>query len=200
MRSLWIAVAVLILGVGFLGLALAGVVRRLDELRREVEGLRRAQLIPPDVDPAGGLPVGSAAPTFEAAHEGGGRFSSSDLRGSPHLVVFADPTCEACEALVPDLLAAATAAEIPPTLVVGASGAVWPAGWTPAAGTQDRVGIVRDEGGRISRAFGSDFSPHVFVLDAGGSITAQGPAGTLAAVRELLRDADGIQIIPRDTE
>ena len=44
----------------------------------------------------------------------------------------------------------------------------------------------------------SDFSPHVFVVDAGGSITAQGPAGTLAAVQELLRDADGIEIIAGD--
>jgi AhpC/TSA family len=195
----WIAVVVLALGVGFLGLVLAGAVRRLDELRREVEELRRAPAIPPDlVHPGGGLPVGSAAPSFDATLEGGGTFSSSDLRGSPHLVVFADPTCEACDALVPELLAAATAAEIPPTLVVGASGAAWPAGWAPGQDTQDRVGVVRDDGGRIARAFASELSPHVFVVDAGGSITAQGPAGTLADVRELLRDAEGIEVIAGD--
>jgi peroxiredoxin len=196
---LWIVVFASILAVAFLGLVLAGAVRRLEELRDEVEDLRRAQVIVSDLDhPAGGLPVGSAAPKFEAPLEGGGRFSSSDLRGSLHLVVFADPSCAACDALVPDLLQAAATAEVPPAVVVGTAGDAWPARWIPRTGTEDRVGVVRDEGGRIARAFGSDFSPHVFVVDEGGSITAQGPAGTVAAVRELLRDAQGIQIIPTD--
>jgi len=194
---LWIAAVAAILTVVFLGLVLAGVVRRLDELRREVEELRRTQVALADVEhPEGGLPIGSAVPSFDAELETGGRFSSSNMKGSMHLVVFADPTCTACEGLVPPLLDSAAKGDVPPVVVVGMAGRVWPAGWMPAAGTEDRAGVVRDEGGRIARAFGSDFSPHVFVVDEGGSVTAQGPAGTLAAVRDLLRDAEGIQIIP----
>jgi hypothetical protein len=197
--ALWIALVVVVLAMAFLGLALAGVVRRLDDLRREVEDLRREHAGPVDLAyPLAGLPVGSAAPSFDAPREVGGRFSSSDLGGSAHLVVFADPTCEACDALVPDLLTAAEAGAVPPTLIVGRSGSAWPAGWMPAAEAQDRVGVVRDEGGRIARAFASDFSPHVFVVDEGGSVTAQGPAGSLAAVHALLRDAEGIRIIPAE--
>jgi hypothetical protein len=196
---LWIAAGLSILIVAFLALVLAGVVRRLEELRGEVEELRRTQIVASDVDhPEGGLAVGAAAPSFEAALEGGGHLSSSDLEGTTHLVVFADPSCTACDELVPDLLRAASAAEIPPAVVVGEAGRVWPARWMPEPGTEDRAGVVRDEGGRIASAFGSHFSPHVFVVDEGGSITAQGPAGTLRAVRELLRDAQGIQIIHGD--
>ena len=199
MTTLWIALVVVILAMAFLGLALAGAVRRLDELRREVEDLRREDAVPSDLTyPSAGLPVGAAAPSFDAPREAGGRFSSSDLGGSAHLVVFADPSCEACDALVPDLLRAAEAGAVPPTLIVGRSGSAWPAGWMPPADTEDRVGVVRDEGGRIARAFASDFSPHVFVVDEGGSITAQGPAGSLAAVHELLRDAEGIRILPAE--
>jgi hypothetical protein len=198
MTALWIAVVVLGALVAFLGLALAGVIRRLDELRRSVEEVRRADAASPDVELSAGLPVGSAAPSFRAPREGGGRFASSDLGGSLHLVLFADPSCEACDALVPELIRAAAAEDIPPTLVVGASGSAWPAGWMPPPDTEDRVGVVRDEGGGISRAFASAFSPHVFVVDEGGSITAQGPAGTLADVRLLLRDAESIRIVPSD--
>lgn len=199
MTLLWIAVCVSFVVVVFLALTLAGAVRRLDELRREVEELRREQVLVSGVDhPEGGLPVGAAAPSFEATLEGGGRFSSADLRGSTHLVVFADPSCSACDALVPDLLHAAAVAEIPPAVVVGMAGSVWPPRWMPQPGTEDRAGVVRDEGGRIASAFGSDFSPHVFIVDEGGSITAQGPAGTVAAVRELLDDAEGIQVIRTD--
>jgi hypothetical protein len=199
MTALWIAIVVLGLMVAFLGLALAGVTRRLDELRQNVEEVRRAETVRPDQEHlSAGLPVGSAAPSFKAPREGGGQFASSDLGGSLHLVIFADPSCEACDALVPDLIRAAVAADIPPSLVVGASGSAWPARWMPPPDTQDRVGVVRDEGGGISRAFASDFSPHVFVVDEGGSITGQGPAGTLADVQELIRDADGIRIVPTD--
>ncbi len=201
MTALWIVAVVSLLAAAFLGLALAGVVRRLDELRREVDDLRREQVVLAEAAHVeGGLPVGSTAPSFDAPLERGGRFSSSDLNGSAHLVVFADPTCEACEELVPGLLDAAADGAVPPVVIVGEAGKVWPAGWTPAEGTEDRVGVVRDEGGRIAAAFGSGFSPHVFVVDEGGFVTAQGSAGTLAAVRELLRDAEGIRIVPSEDE
>jgi hypothetical protein len=198
---LWVVAVAAILTVVFLGLVLAGVVRRLDELRREVEDLRRTQVALADVEhPEGGLPIGSAVPSFDAELETGGRFSSSDMKGARHLIVFADPTCTACDGLVPPLLEAAAKGDVPPVVVVGMAGRVWPAGWMPAAGTEDRAGVVRDEGGRIARAFRSDFSPHVFVVDEGGSVTAQGPAGSLASVRELLHDAEGIQIIHTEAD
>jgi hypothetical protein len=196
MTALWILVIAAFLVVAFLGLALAGVVRRLDELRTEVEQIRLEQgELAEAAHVEGGLPVGSAAPAFEAPLEGGGTLSSASLAGAAHLIVFADPTCEACEALVPDLLGAATGGDVPPVVIVGEAGKVWPGGWLPAPGSEDRAGVVRDEGGRIADAFASGFSPHVFVVDEGGFVTAQGSADSMAGVRELLRDAEGIRIV-----
>lgn len=196
MTALWILVIAAFLVVAFLGLALAGVVRRLDELRKEVDDIRREQVVLADAAHIeGGLPVGASAPAFEAPLESGGTLSSSALIGAAHLIVFADPTCESCEALVPDLLGAAADGAVPPVVVVGEAGKVWPAGWLPPAGSEDRAGVVRDEGGRIADAFASGFTPHVFVVDEGGFVTAQGSAETLAGVRALLRDAEGIRIV-----
>jgi len=47
----------------------------------------------------------------------------------------------------------------------------------------------------VSDAFRVDASPHVFVIDEGDAVVAQGGALTLADVEALVRGADGIRIV-----
>jgi hypothetical protein len=187
--ALWIAVAVLGVGIVFTALALAGAVRRIDELRKEMNALASATS---EIEhPASGLPVGSSAPAFEADRLDGERFASSELEGRKHLVVFAEPGCAACHVLVPDLVRAAT---LPPTVVsLGRGSEPWPDDWHPPAGAD--IAVVRDPDGTVAEAFHAGFTPHVFVIDEGGAVSAQGPADSLDAVRTLLREADAIQIV-----
>ena len=142
--------------------------------------------------PPSGLPVGAAAPVVEGERVGGGRWSSTEWAGRTHLVAFADPGCLACDDLVPGLVAGVVA----PTVVIGeAAAGSWPAEWRPPAGAEDRVVVLDDAVGVMAAAFGSGFTPHVFVIDEGGAVTAQGPADSLDAVRTLLRESEGIRIV-----
>jgi hypothetical protein len=199
--GLWVAVAVLGIALVFLALVLAAAVRRIDGLRAEVAALSE-RLDPPDglegglVHPASGLPVGAAAPVVEGERIDGGRWSSSAWAGRRHVVAFADPGCLACEDLVPALLEGAAAGEVPGTVVIGdASSGAWPATWSPPLGADDHVVVLADVGGEMAGAFDSGFTPHVFIVDEGGAVTAQGPADTLDAVRALVRESEGIRIV-----
>jgi hypothetical protein len=201
MTGLWIAVVVLALAVVFLALVLAAAVRRMDALRAEVAAMTE-RLDPADgaggglVHPPSGLPVGAAAPVVEGERVEGGRWSSSAWAGRRHVVAFADPGCLACEDLVPALLAAAAAGDVPGTVVVGAAApGAWPATWRSPSGADDRIVVLDDDDGAVAAAFDSGFTPHVFVVDEGGAVTAQGPADTLDAVRTLVRESEGIRIV-----
>ena len=55
--------------------------------------------------PEEGLPVGSSAPDFELPELGGERVSLSSLRsaGKPTVLIFTDPDCGSCNALLPEV-------------------------------------------------------------------------------------------------
>ena len=197
MTGLWIAVTALGLAVVFLALVMAAAVRRIDGLRAEVAALSE-RLDPPDgavtgvAHPPSGLPVGAEAPVVEGERLEGGRWSSAAWTGRKYLVAFADPGCLACDDLVPALVAGG----VVPTVVVGeADRGAWPVRWRPPSDAGDRVVVLADAGGEVAAAFDSGFTPHVFVIDEGGAVTAQGPADSLDAVRTLLRESEGIRIV-----
>jgi hypothetical protein len=183
----------LIAAVVFLGLALAGLVRTVDGLHRRLATLEASA---PVHDVPTGLSVGAAAPSFEARTPLGTSFRSAALAGRRHVVAFADPGCEACEHLVPDLLSGAEAGELPPcvVLIAGTDAGVW----TGPAGAEDRAILVLDPEAVVADAFGSAFTPHAFVIDEGGSVAAHGPAEDVTAVRGLLRQAEGVRIVRSD--
>ena len=186
-----VALGGLALLVAFMCLALAGAVRTLAELRRRVGALEAEALLR---DPAPGLPVGAPAPAFGGITPDGRRFHSTRLAGRRHLVALTEPGCEACDGLVPPLLAAAARDELPPVVAVVSNG--HPAAeWTPPRGSGDRADVVLDPDGAVANAFDSGYSPHVFVVDEGGSVAAQGPAGNVADVRALVSEAEGIRIV-----
>jgi hypothetical protein len=200
MTALWVVVAALTAGLVFLTLVLAGAVRRLDDLRREVQATNAlvAGLTPAETEHvASGLPVGVPAPAFEARRLDGAPFSSSIMAGSRHLVAFVDPGCVACDGLVPDLLRAAAAGEVPPAALVAPAADAWPERW--GAGDADRAVVLRDDGAVLD-GFRVGFTPQIFVLDEGGAVAAQGAADGMSAVRSLLREAEELRIVVPGTD
>lgn len=183
----WVVVALLAIAVVWLGLATVGLVREVSGLRAEVAALGslRAPLL---LD--GGLPVGAREPGWSIETDTG-RADVDTLAGQRHLVVFADAECESCAGLMPELARAAAAGAIPTAVVVGRAGDTVPATWR---GARVVAGTERDRS--VSEAFGVEVSPHVFVIDEGGAIVAQGGAVTLADVERLVHDAQGIRIVP----
>jgi hypothetical protein len=179
--------------IAFLALALAGLVRTVDGLRRRVAALEGSS---PIDHHSTALPVGAIAPGFEAETPERTAFRSGVLHGVRHVVAFADPGCESCHEVVPELLASSTAGELPPTIVVvtGTDATTWRT--TARAG--GRAVVVLDPGAGIADAFGSTYTPQAFVVDEGGSVAARGPIENVAAVRRLLRDAEGLRIVRTD--
>jgi hypothetical protein len=186
----WAVACVLLVAVGWLGLALVGAVREIAELRDRVDGVETSG------SPAhlgGGLAVGTPAPAWSITTPGGGVASSSAFAGRRHLLVFADASCRACDDLVPELVAAAGRGAVPPLAVIGRGDAgAAPEPWRAA---DVRVRIGSERGDEVSEAFGVDVSPFVFVVDEGGSVVARSGAATVDDVLRLVRDAEGVRIV-----
>jgi hypothetical protein len=186
----WVAIGVLAAVVLWLAFALAGAVRELAALRGRVAALEEETR---PVHLADGLPVGAAAPSWRLTERGGAAVSSSAMRGKRHLLLFADADCRACDALVPEVVGAASSDRLPPTVIVGRGAAsATPAAWVSHAG---RVIVGVEQGVEVSEAFRTEVSPHAFVIDEGGFVAAQGGPLTLDDVRALIADADGLRIV-----
>jgi hypothetical protein len=188
-----IVLAGLVAAVVFLGLTLAGLVRTVDGLHRRLATMEASA---PVQHPPAGLPVGAQAPAFDGRTARGSSFRSAALAGHRHVITFADPGCEACERLVPDLLSSAESGELPPCVVVIAGTDTGT--WTGPRGAEDRAILLLDPEALVADAFGSGFTPHSFVVDEGGSVAAQGLASDVSAVRRLLREAEGVHILRSD--
>ena len=187
----WLVLAVLAAVVAWLGLALVGAVRELGGLRERVDRLEASGAREPTRRAK--VPVGAVAPTWRIATPNGELVTSSTFEGRRHLVLFADAECRACEDLVPEAIAAASAGSIPPLAVIGRGDAAGtPARWR-ASDLRVRVGIER--GSEASSAFGVDVTPTVFLMDEGGSVVAKGQAATLEDVRDLIGGSEGVRIV-----
>jgi hypothetical protein len=183
----WIVVVVLFALVLWLGFALIALVRTQAGLRARIEDLEAA--ISP-IGLEGGLPVGRTAPDWEIATRDGGSLAAASLAGTRHVLLFADTSCRACDEVVPGAVGASENGALPPVVViVREDGAPMPVSWEgPWTGIE--------HGDEVSEAFRVEVSPHLFVIDEGGAIVAQGGAATLADVESLVREARGIQVLP----
>lgn len=183
----WIAVAMLFAFVLWLGFALIALVRTQAGLRARIEDLE-ASIAPIRLE--GGLPVGRSAPDWAIATADGGSLAAASLAGTRHVLLFADTSCGACDDLVPAAVEASTNGSLPPVVVIAREDdtpmpASWAGRWT---------GV--EQGDDVSEAFRVEVSPHVFVIDEGGAIVAQGGAATLADLEGLVRESRGIQVLP----
>jgi hypothetical protein len=120
----------------------------------------------------------------------GGSLAAAMLAGTRHILLFADTSCRACDEVVPAAVEAAATGALPPVVVIAREdGAPMPPSWDG-----QRTGV--EHGDEVSEAFRVEVSPHLFVIDEGGAIVAQGGAATLADVEALVREAQGIQVLP----
>ena len=181
----WVVMAVLAAAVVWVGLALTGLVREVARLREQVEAMSGGSI---HLD--GGVPVGTRAPAW-SLETADGPVASDGFVGRRHLLVFADADCRTCDELMPAAVQAAGAGTVPPMVIVGRDGSAIPSSWR---GPHVVAGAERDRA--VSDAFRVDVSPHVFVLDEQGSVVAQGGVVTLRDVEALVRDAQGIRIVP----
>jgi hypothetical protein len=183
----WAVVAVLFVVVLWLGFALIALIRTQAGLRARIEDLE-STIAPIRLE--GGLPVGRTAPDWEIATVDGGSLAAASLTGTRHILLFADTSCRACDDVVPAAVAAAEEGALPPVVVVAREGnAMMPASW---AGRWTGV----EPGDEVSEAFRVEVSPHLFVIDEGGAIVAQGGAASIDDVEALVREAAGIQVLP----
>ena len=184
----WIVVALLFALVLWLGFALIVLIRTQAGLRARIEDLEAA-VTPIRLD--GGLPVGRTAPDWQPSDErSGGSLAAASLAGTRHILLFADTSCRACDEVVPAAVEAAATGALPPVVVIAREDcAPMPSSWEG-----QRTGV--EHGDEVSEAFRVEVSPHLFVIDEGGAIVAQGGAATLADVEALVREAQGIQVLP----
>ena len=179
----WAVLLALAAAVAWLVFAMIGLVREVAALRAELASRAPIQL-------AGGLPVGSVGPpwTIETPER---PVDSARLAGERHLLVFADGDCRACDEVVPAVVRAAGTGRLPPAVVIGRDGAPMPGAWSGP-----NVTAGRERGRDVSDAYLVDATPHVFVVDEQGGVVAQGGAVSIADVESLVRDTDGIRIVP----
>ena len=183
----WVVVTLLFALVLWLGFALIALIRTQAGLRARIEDLE-ASIAPIRLE--GGLPVGQTAPDWAITTRDGGSLAGASLAGTRHVLLFADASCRACDDLVPAAVAASTNGDLPPVVVIAREDdASMPASW---AGRW--IGV--EQGDEVSEAFRVEVSPHLFVIDEGGAIVAQGGATTLADVEALVREGRGIQVLP----
>jgi len=183
----WIVVVLLFALVLWLGFALIALIRTQAGLRARIEDLE-ASIAPIRLD--GGLPVGRTAPDWKIAAADGGLLAATSLAGTRHVLLFADTSCRACDDVVPAAVAGAEAGTLPRVVVIARDAdSEMPPSWSgPWTGVEHQ--------GEVSAAFRVDVSPHLFVIDEGGAIVAQGGAATLADVEALVREGRGIQVLP----
>jgi len=138
----------------------------------------------------GGLTPGSTAPDFRLPTLDGGEATLADYAGRRLLLVFSDPDCAPCQALLPRLERAAGASMID-VLIVSRGTVEANREKLAAAGVTFRVALQRHW--EISRLYAKFVTPAGYLIDPGGRIAsaaAAGPAAILALIVNEQRSAD----------
>jgi thiol-disulfide isomerase/thioredoxin len=130
----------------------------------------------------GGLPIGAQIPPFEATTADGAPFTEADLRGRTSLVLFLSSGCSPCRTLADDLNGNTDA--LGPDLLVVLN--------DPSEllelGLADEIPILYQPDSVVSRAFDTTATPHAFVVDHQGVVTASGTPNSLRQLRQLVHE------------
>ncbi|HXD16984.1 MAG TPA: peroxiredoxin family protein [Vicinamibacterales bacterium] len=133
-----------------------------DEGRQE--SLKRSQLL------RDGLPAGAAAPDFRLPRVGGGELSLSQYRGRRVLLLFSDPKCGPCNALLPDVQRRyAAGSEVDVVMVSRGDHA---ANASKIAELRVTFPVVLQRQWEISKLYGMFATPIAFLVDEQGTIAA----------------------------
>lgn len=158
---------------------------RVDALEARVGGVAASQS---DGSAPDGLPLDSQAPTFSLPMASGATGGLGTLlkRAERVMLVFSDPACGPCTALLPEI------ADWQGDDHFGVSIALISQGDSAAARARAEehglADVFLDEGGSVSRQYGVRATPSAVIVDRRGRI-ASSLAGGAEAIRGLLREA-----------
>ena len=187
------------------------ILERLDALEKLVESCRRAE-----ADTAGdarkeslkksqlvrdGLPAGTAAPDFRLPRVGGGELSLSQYRGRKVLLLFSDPTCAPCNALLPDLQRRYAAGSEVDVVMISRGDPATNA--SKIAALRVTFPVVLQRQWEISRRYGMFATPIAFLVDEQGTIAAPVAVGAqriLALIPEKSTLGDWFKPRPRPAQ
>ncbi|MGH3015474.1 MAG: peroxiredoxin family protein [Gaiellaceae bacterium] len=137
-----------------------------------------------------GLEAGTPAPPFELPDLAGREVSLAEHRGRRVLLVFSDPECGPCEALLPDLARLERDRRDDGLAVVMVSRGEPAENRRKAAAAGVEFPIVLQSGWRLSKDYGIFATPVAFLVDEEGVIerdVARGPTEILALAQEAPR-------------
>jgi peroxiredoxin len=175
----------------------------LDRARRLLEQPAGAARRLPGERPLGesriernGLKAGTPAPPFSLPDLAGGTLTLERYRGQRVLLVFTDPHCGPCDALLPDLapLARAGSERGLQVVVIGRGSADENRAKTERYLPAAAVGI--QQRWEVSKAYGIFSTPVGFLIDEGGVIARDVALGPSAIV-ELARDGMAVEALGR---
>lgn len=171
----------------------AGAAAAADEGRKE--SLKRSQLL------RDGLPAGAAAPEFRLPRVGGGELSLSQYRGRKVLLLFSDPKCGPCNALLPDVQRRyAAGSEVEVVMVSRGDHA---ANASKIAELRVTFPVVLQRQWEISKLYGMFATPIAFLVDEQGTIAAPVAVGAqriLALIPEKSTLGDWFKPRPRTAQ
>jgi len=131
-----------------------------------------------------GLPLRSAAPSWELLDENGVVQSSTALRGDPLLLVFADLSCPPCRKLLPELEEFATQHPGIIVKIVGSSDAEdnrqMIERYTPS------ISVLTQIGTEVSDLYRVTATPFLYLIDEAGEIREKGIVNFRAQIEEKL--------------
>ena len=181
--------AAVVAGLGILAVLQGALFMLL--LRRHGHLLARLDVEAPEPEPAG-LPVGSEAPEFELPSLTGEPVTLAALReeGLPVLLLFSDPACGPCSALLPEV--ARWQQQWDRELVIAVvSNASLDVNRSTAA-EHGLTLVVSQEKHDVSLAYGALGTPMAVLVDANGRIASPVAAGE-AGIAELVAQAVSTQ-------
>jgi peroxiredoxin len=133
-----------------------------------------------------GLPPGSPAPSFELPLLSGCILTLNDLqeRGKPILLIFSDPNCSPCSALLPDIAHWQSALESKLTIVLVSSGG---AEANRAKTHEYELNVLLQEDRAVAKQYRAEATPSAVLVNADGSIGSSLAIGSQAIVDLVTR-------------
>ncbi|HZS95121.1 MAG TPA: MauE/DoxX family redox-associated membrane protein [Chloroflexota bacterium] len=160
--------------------------RRYGRLLVRLEALENGASVPsvPDLD-SFGLPPGVPAPGFALPALDDGIVGLHDLLaiGKPILLVFADPSCGSCGAVLPEIRAIEDSGDPPATVAVVSRGSAEANRQRLSSYGFQRVILQTDM--EVASAFGVPGTPGAVIISPNGSIASRTALG-VPAIQELL--------------
>jgi len=131
-----------------------------------------------------GLALRTVAPKWQAADQFGQTHSSSDYLGRAQVIIFAEPGCEPCKKLLPELRVFADENDDVGVILVGSSDLVLNRAMAEAHGVD--LPILTQKEDDLSGMFKVTATPFLFVVDQEGVIREKGIVNVKGQIEEKL--------------